>query len=140
MVVEAARVAADDVDGHQVGPAAVAGDPRVTGVAGGAQLADVSVEVLSAHPGAAQNPGAFADFGRADPQDERDTPGAGVQPCFVAQPLEPVPGQHAEQPPGDEPAGVRPGQDQDHEPAEGRACPVQGDQGIEPPQRGGQGE
>ena len=33
------RVAADDVDGHQVGPAAVAGDPRVAGVAGGAELA-----------------------------------------------------------------------------------------------------
>ena len=28
-------VAADDVDGHQVGPAAVAGDPRFAGVAGG---------------------------------------------------------------------------------------------------------
>src|SRR5216683_2556080 len=33
-------VAADDVDGHELGPAAVAGDPRVAGVAGGAQLAD----------------------------------------------------------------------------------------------------
>src|SRR6266571_5467690 len=46
-------VAADDVDGHELGPAAVAGDPRIAGVAGGAQLADVGLEVLGADTGAA---------------------------------------------------------------------------------------
>ena len=105
-------VAADDVDGHQVGPPAVAGDPRVAGVAGGAQLADVGFEVLGADARAAQQLGAFADLGRPGPQDQREPPGAGVQPGFVAQPLEPVAGQDAPEPPGDEPAGVRHGQDQ----------------------------
>jgi hypothetical protein len=57
----------------------------------------------------AQDPGAFPDLGRPDPQDERDAPGAGVQPGFVAQLLEPVPRQYAQQPPGEEPAGVRHG-------------------------------
>ena len=105
-------VAADDVDGHQLGPAAVAGDPGVAGVAGGAELADVGVEVLGADACPAQHPGPFPDLGRPDPQDEREPPGPGVQPGFVAQPLEPVPGQDAPEPPGDEPAGVRHGQDQ----------------------------
>src|SRR5438309_1920451 len=37
-------VAADDVDDHELGPAAVAPDPGVAGTAGGAQLADVGFE------------------------------------------------------------------------------------------------
>ena len=65
-------VAADDVDGHQLGPAAVAGDPRVAGVAGGAQLADVGFEVLGADARAAQHPGALPHLGGPGPQDERE--------------------------------------------------------------------
>ena len=71
----------------------VAGDPGFAGVAGGAQLADVGFEVLGADPGPAQHPGPFPDLGGADPQDHGQPSGAGVQPGFVAQPLEPVAGQ-----------------------------------------------
>src|SRR5262245_3700292 len=63
-------VAADDVDGDQVGPPSVAGDPGVAGVAGGAQLAGAGFEVLGADARPAQHPGAFADLGRPGPQDE----------------------------------------------------------------------
>src|SRR6185369_7868581 len=41
-------VAADDVDGHELGTPGIAGDPGVAGVAGGAKLADMSLEVLGA--------------------------------------------------------------------------------------------
>ena len=137
------RVAADDVDGHEVRPSAVAGDPRVAGVAGGAQLADVGFEVLGADARAAQHPGPFPDPGRPGPQDQREPPGAGVQPRFVAQPLEPVPGQHAPGAPGDEPAGMRHGQGHGQQPGRDDACPVEG--GPEGPAatcggQGGQGE
>ena len=111
-------VAADDVDGDQVRPPAVAGDPRVAGVAGGAQLADVGFEVLGADARAAQHPGPLPHLGGPGPQDEREPPGAGVQPGLVAEPLEPVAGQDAPEPPGDEPAGVRHGQDHGGQAAE----------------------
>src|SRR5215469_13002257 len=34
LVASRERVAADDVDGHQLGPGRVAGDPRIAGIAG----------------------------------------------------------------------------------------------------------
>ena len=79
-------------------------------------------------PCPAQHPGAFADLGGPDPQDEREPPGAGVQPGFVAQPLEAVAGQDAPEPPGDEPAGVRHAQDQADERGQDDGRPGEGDQ------------
>src|SRR6266568_2122746 len=91
-------VVADNVDGHQLGPFAIAGDPRFAGIAGGAQFAPVGVEVLGADTGAAQQVQAYPDLGRPGPQDEGQPPRAGVQPGFPAQPLDAVPGQHAPEP------------------------------------------
>ena len=84
-----------DVEGDELGPFLVADDAGFAGVAGGGDLGLVGVEVIGADPGAAHDPGAFADFGGADPADGREPPGAGVQPGLVAEALEPVPGDHA---------------------------------------------
>ena len=84
-----------DVERDELGPFLVADHAGFAGVAGGGDLGLAVVEVLGADPGAAQDPGAFADFGGADPADGREPPGAGVQPGLVADPLEPVPGDHA---------------------------------------------
>ena len=114
---------------------AVAGDPGVAGVAGGAQLADVGVEVLGADARAAQHPGPLPDFRGPGPQDEREPAGAGVQPGFVAEPLEAVPGQDAPEPPGDEPAGVRHGEGHGCERGQDDGCPEGSGPGVQPPER-----
>ena len=91
----AERVVPHDVEGDELGPFLVADDAGFAGVAGGGDLGPVGVEVIGADPGAADDPGAFADFGGADPADGREPSGASVQPGLVADPLEPVPGDHA---------------------------------------------
>src|SRR5206468_8516561 len=100
----AERVVPHDVEGDQLGPFLVADHPGFAGVAGGSDLGLVGVEVIGADPGPADDPGAFADLGGADPADGREPPGAGVQPGLVAGPLEPVPGDHAPGVPGQVPA------------------------------------
>ena len=126
------RVVADDVDGHQMGPFLVADDPGFAGVAARADLGLVGVEVIGADPGAAQHVRAFPDLGRADPQDQREPAGAGVQPSLVADPLEAVPGDQAPGPPLEEPPRGRDGQRGRDEGREGDERPQGGDGRREP--------
>src|ERR1035441_285052 len=132
------RVAADDVDGHELGPPDVAGDAGVAGVAGGAQLPDVGFEVLGADACAAQDVGAFADLGGAGPQDQRDPAGPGVEAGFVGPPLGPVGGPHAPEPPGDVPARWRDDGQRCGQRGQGDSGPGDGDQRGQPPQSGGE--
>src|SRR6266536_1282188 len=114
----------------------ITGGTTASGVTGGAQLADVGLEVLGADPGPAQHAGAFADLGRPGPQHQRQPSGAGVQPGFVAEPLDAVPGQDAPEPAGHVPAGAGDGQKAQDDPAEGDRGPGQGHVAAEPPDRG----
>jgi hypothetical protein len=98
----------------------------------------VGFEVLGADARAAQHPGPLPHLRGPRPEDEREPPVAGVQPGFVAQPLEPVPGQDAPEPPGDEPAGVRHGQDHDRERGDDDCGPDGAGPGVQPPERDSQ--
>src|SRR5262249_28803566 len=84
------QVAAVNVDGHQVRPVRVGSDLRRAGVAGCGDLGRVVGEVLGADARAAQHVCTLADLGWANPQHQRQPPGAGVHPGLVADPLEPV--------------------------------------------------
>src|SRR5262249_27973716 len=131
-------VAADDVDGDQVGPPAGASDPRVAGGAGGAPLAEGGLGVLRADARPAQHPSPLPPPGGAGPENEGEPPGAGVQPGLIAQPLEAVPDQDAPESPGDEPARVRHGEDHRGGRGQDDSGPDGVGPGVQPPERDGQ--
>src|SRR5262249_17291943 len=91
-------VAAEHVDRDELRVPFISGYASVAGVACRADFLGVSFEVLGADSRATPDLSALPDFSRPYPQDEREPPGTGVEPCLPAQFLEAVPGYQAPEP------------------------------------------